>query len=95
MKQELFFGKKTLRISVLTIITVLVWIGFDVYRALTKVTIPQVQESQMATLNPEIPLIPFDKLEKKFTFDQNELGQITPVLREEEALVSTKSAVIE
>lgn len=52
------FGQKLNRdlfnLSIMTLITVLTWAGFDVYRAFHQTEIPQVLEQQIQPLDPQL-----------------------------------------
>ena len=47
-------SKEWVILLVFSLITTLAWIGFEVHRAYTTTTIPEVLEEQMAPLNPEL-----------------------------------------
>jgi hypothetical protein len=81
-------GKDALIFSVLTLITVLTWIGFEVYRTATKTTIPEVTQRQMAPLEPKIKKETINQLRENLWFAEEELSFAG-------AQVSTKSAEIE
>jgi len=81
-------GKDALIFSVLTLITVLTWIGFEVYRTATKTTIPEVTQRQMAPLEPKIKKETINQLRENLWFAEEELNFAG-------AQVSTKSAEIE
>lgn len=46
-------SKQALILSILTFITVLAWIGFDVYHTLTSTTIKPVEQEIIKELNPK------------------------------------------
>lgn len=46
-----------------TLITLGCWVGFEVYRAYTKVTIPEVLQKHLQPLNPTLNTQVLDKLE--------------------------------
>lgn len=79
--KKLQFGKDALILSIMTLITVLIWIGFDVYRALTKTEIPQILQKQIAPLNPQIDRETIEKIKTKETISEEELERIpTPAI---------------
>lgn len=82
--KKLQLGRDALVLSILSLITVLTWIGFDVYRALTKTEIPQILQRQLTPLDPKIPAVTFQNLEQRVSFTQEELSQITVPTAEEE-----------
>lgn len=84
--KKLQLGKDALILSILTLITVLTWIGFDVYRALTKTEIPKVLKRQIAPLNPKLPTTTLEGLQQRVTFTQEELRQVPPPPPEEEVV---------
>jgi len=48
-----------------TLITVAAWVGFEVYRAYTKVGIPEGLEKYLEPLDPSISVTTLDKLESR------------------------------
>lgn len=47
---------------VITIITVVVWVGFDIYRTLNRAELPTGSEQFLKPLNPTLKISVFDKL---------------------------------
>lgn len=83
--KKIKLGKEALTLAILTLVTVLTWIGVDVYRALTKTEIPQILQKQIAPLNPKISTATLERLQQRVSFTQEELSEITvPTLEEEE-----------
>lgn len=83
-------GKDALILTILTLITVLTWIAFDVYRTLTRTEIPQVLQRQIAPLNPKLSQVTvLNKLKTNISFTEEELNEISTFVPEEE---STESA---
>lgn len=74
MKKKI--DRDILILSILTLTTVLTWIAFDVYKALTKYTIPQVLEEQMQSFNPKIDRAKIEKLKERLTIPEEELEKI-------------------
>jgi hypothetical protein len=70
---ELKLGKNSLILSIMTLITVLVWIAFEVYRTATKTTIPKVTQEQMAPLNPQIKKEVIEKIKENIWFSAEEV----------------------
>lgn len=94
MKKQL--SRDLLTLSVLTLITVFTWIGFEVYRALTKTEIPTVLQRQIEPLNPTIKRDIFQDLKSRRSFSTEEL--VVPAARTEvtfEEEVSTATEVTE
>ncbi len=48
-----------------TLITLATWVGFEVYRAYTKVTIPNGLEKYLEPLDPNLNTSVLDKLEQR------------------------------
>ena len=69
-------NRDILVLSILTLITVLTWIAFDVYKALTKTTIPKVLEEQMRPLEPRIDRAKIEKLKERLSISEEELEKI-------------------
>ena len=97
-------GKDALILAILTLITILTWIAFDLYRTLTKTEIPKVLQKQIAPLNPTIPLGILEELETRISFTQEELSEVVVPVPEEELVeeiatesgeVATESAILE
>lgn len=64
MTKKAKISRDFLVLSILTLITILTWIGMEIYRSLVKSEIPKVLEEQLKPLNPEIEVTVFDMLEK-------------------------------
>lgn len=48
-----------------TLITVTVWVGFEVYRAYTKVALPEGLEQYLTPLDPQLSTEVLDKLQER------------------------------
>lgn len=48
-----------------TLITLATWVGFEVYRAYTKVTVPEVLQKHLLPLNPTLNTQVLDQLEQR------------------------------
>jgi len=80
---ELKLGKNVLILSIMTLITVITWIVFEVYRTATKTTIPQITQEQMMTLNPQIKKETIEELKGKIWISEEELNSFNfPVASE-------------
>jgi hypothetical protein len=75
--------KNLLVSSILTLITVLVWIGFDVYRALNKTTITKVTQEQMKALDPKIKRDVIEKVKNNLYLNEEDLNQAVVSVPEE------------
>lgn len=90
------FGRKLnrdlLNLSIMTLITVLTWLGFDLYRAFQQVEIPQVLERQIQPLNPQLDKEVFANLkERDFISREEAKGSLSQLISEEELLESQGS----
>lgn len=65
MKSKRQIKPDLLIIAVLTLMTILTWITFDVYRILKTQEIPKIIKDELAPLNPEIDFGVFDYLRQK------------------------------
>ena len=72
---------KIIQIVVLTAITVVVWIGVDIYRALTRTVEPKVPEEQTRRLDPQIDLEFMEKLKSRTSPTEEELGSVPTIMR--------------
>lgn len=80
--KEKGISKDFLILSVLTVISVTVWIILDVYHALNKSEIPQVLKQQTEPINPKLDLTILDELEKLTYYDWSEYQALpTPVFQ--------------
>lgn len=95
MKQQKI-SRDLLNLAVLTLITALTWVTFDVYRALTNYTIPEVLEEQMLPLNPKLDQEKINRLKERLRTPEEELANIPAPEPPEptEDLESTESATI-
>jgi len=62
-------GKDLFIISIITIISITVWVVLDVYLTFQKRDIPTVVKKQMEPLSPKLNTEVLDELEKKQYFD--------------------------
>jgi len=83
--KKLQLGKDALILAILTLITVITWIAFDVYRILAKTEIPRILQKQIAPLDSKIPVTTLEELEERISFSQEELGQVAVPVPEEES----------
>jgi hypothetical protein len=68
------FDQKLIQLIVLTAITVVVWIGVDIYRALTKTVEPTVTPEQLRALSPQLDLEFMQKLKSRGSPTQEDLA---------------------
>ena len=71
MKRK-YVSRDILILSLCTLITVLVWIGFDVYRILTKEEEPYVPTSQLIPLNPKVDQEIIDQIAQESLWEKGE-----------------------
>lgn len=69
-------AKQLLTIAIASVITVMVWIGFDVYREATRVNIPKIPPEQLAPLAPRIDNKIFETLNKRAMYTRDDLTQL-------------------
>lgn len=89
MDDKFKLGKDALIFSILTLITVLTWVAFEVYRASVKITIPKVTQEQMISLNPTVNTNTIENLKTRLSLSEEELN-VTSSLP-----TSTQSAILE
>lgn len=77
---QLKFGRNILIISITTMITVFVWIGFEVYHAYTATTIPTVVRELIQPLNPNIDTAVIEDIKEKYQIPTEELEMVTQPL---------------
>lgn len=76
-------GKNALVLSIVTLITVLSWIFFEVYRTMVKSTIPQLTQEQMKVLSPKINTTTVQTLKSRLFLSEEELNIVTTTSPEE------------
>lgn len=59
------WDKDIIFLLVATLLFVLSWVGFEIYRAYTKVELPTDVEKHFQELNPSLNMKVFDRLEEK------------------------------
>lgn len=72
--KKLNLGKDALMMSIITLLTILTWIGVEVYRMATKTTIPEVTQQQMLPLNPTLKREVLESLKTGLSFSEEELS---------------------
>lgn len=70
--KKIKLGKNALLLAVTTLVTVLVWMTFEVYQARNKNTIPQVTQEQMRSLNPKLKTDILEGLKNDLTFSEKD-----------------------
>ncbi len=74
------FGKNILIISIMTLITVFIWIGYEVYHAYTATTVPTVVRELIQPLNPSIDEAIIENIKEKYQIPTEELEVVTQPL---------------
>lgn len=77
VQQQFKLGKNALFLSLISLLTIISWVGFEVYKASNKTTITKVTKQQMAPINPNIKTAVFEKIEKNLSLSEEELNTIT------------------
>ena len=81
-------------IAILTLITCVFWIFFNIYRAFTKVTPLDIPTEIMAEINPNLDTKALDDLENRVYLEENQIPQ-TQITLPEETPESTEEPEIE
>lgn len=67
-------GKDTLITAILTLVTILTWVGIETYRTLSKEDIPKILKEQMRPLDDRLSAEVFSQLNTRQTFSTEELN---------------------
>lgn len=62
--------------AILTMITVVFWIAFEVYRTITTKPAPTVPQEVIAPLNPTLDEGTLNKLQLRINLDENQVGNL-------------------
>ena len=85
MNKDKFFSSNSLVIGIFTLLAVGSWVAFDVYRGLTKSTVPDVLQEQIRPLDIEFDEEVIDNLQNRRQFnDQFLLTVESKALEEQE-----------
>jgi len=71
--KKIKFGKEALFLTVFSLLTVLTWVGFEIWRSASQTTIPKVSREQVLPLNANLTKNIFEKLGQNLSFTQEEL----------------------
>ncbi len=85
-------NRDLISLAVSTLLTVAVWIGFDVYRALTRYTLPEILDQQMQPLDPKLNQEVINQLKERLRISEEELGRLEELGPVAEANETTSSA---
>lgn len=69
-------SQQSLTLSILTLITVLCWGGFDIYRSYTKTTVKPDVRQQLTPINPKLELDVIEDLEALRAIPREEISNI-------------------
>lgn len=86
MPKDFKLGKDALIVAVMTLVTTITWVGFDVYWAMKKTTIPKATAEQMAPLDPHLNQQTIDALQNNLNFAPESLVSPTASPASGEAL---------
>jgi len=78
-----FFGKDTLVLSIISLATIIVWIGFDIFQTFSQSQIPAATQKQLQPLDPVVSKKTLEQLEDQLSFSQEELDLVTTILEPE------------
>lgn len=78
--KETRISREILLLAIFTTITVFTWIGLDVYRAFSKKETPEIIQSQLEPLDPNLDKQVIEDLKKRklFGFEEVELPEVKP-----------------
>lgn len=77
---QLKFGKNILFLSIMTLVTVLCWVGFEVYHAYTQPTVPEILKELIKPLDSTINITVVEDIEAKHQPSIEELSvPTTPI----------------
>lgn len=78
------------KMAILTVITVIAWIGFEVYRALTLEPPAVVSPKILEPIIPDLDSQSLNKLQKRIHLEESEIGDTTIETIEEESIEATE-----
>lgn len=81
-------------ISILTFITAVAWIAFDVYHASVESTIPTEVESQLAPITPKFDTSVIEKVKKRQNVEPLDSGSIKVVVPTQTPSSSPAAAIL-
>lgn len=94
-KPKFKLGKDALILSIMTLLTVITWIFFEVYRTLHKQASTQITKKQMEPLDPKINTTIIQALKENLSFSNEELNIVPTPTPTEAVTTSTESAIME
>ena len=69
------FGKDLLILSILTLLVIVTWVSFDIYKAFNKTTISKTTKEQMQKLNPTLNTKAIDNMKLRIVFSEDDLNK--------------------
>lgn len=81
--------KGLFRLSIITIVTVVIWIGLGTYRSLTKIKIDSKTARQIKPLTPSIDLDTMDRIEGRHKIEAVDWSKLQPQLPDSLVLLET------
>ena len=96
-KKKFKLSKNALILSIMTFVTILSWIFFEIYRTMVKSTIPELTQKQMTPLNPKLKTKTIQMLQNQLSLTEKELNTMAAIPTSEptETPASTESASLE
>jgi hypothetical protein len=83
--KELKVRQEVYRVGLISLVSAVIWIGFDLYRAYSQTSVPKVLQQQLRPLNPSINIEQLSQLEKRIRLSESQLNSFVPILPEGEA----------
>lgn len=71
--EQLKFGRNILILAIMSLITVGAWIGFEVYHAYTKTTVPRVAKELVKPLDAKIDEAVIEDIKERYQIPEEEL----------------------
>jgi hypothetical protein len=84
--------KGLFRLSIITIATVVIWMGLGIYRSLTKIKIDSRTARQIKPLTPSIDLDTMDRIEGRHKIEVVDWSKLQPQLPDSLVLQETTSS---
>src|SRR5689334_12473489 len=69
---------KIVIIFALTLITIVFWVGFEVYRSVTTKPTPPVSSNVLEPINPTLDVDALSKIETRIHLDESQIQNVTP-----------------